>query len=195
MADWHGTFADDRRLTLAWWLLMILGLLGAAVGVVVLAKPGDSLAALAVISGIFVLVDGIFEIVAALTRRVVNRGLVAVLGVLSAVVGILLIRHPIGGVAAVALLIGLWLIAVGVVRIIAAFEAAEHRWANVALGAVAVIAGIVIVANPHIGFATLALLTGIAFIAQGVGLFVLGWAVHRLGHEPTTPHGHAGAPA
>lgn len=195
MADWHLTFTDDRRLTLAWWLLMILGLLGVAVGVVVLAKPGDSLTALAVISGIFVLVDGIFEILAVLTHRVVNRGLVAVLGVLSAVVGILLIRHPIGGVAAVALLIGLWLIAIGVVRIIAAFEAEEHRWSNVALGAVAVIAGIVIVANPHIGFATLALFTGIAFIAQGVGLFVLGWEVHRLGHEPRAPHGHAGAPA
>lgn len=40
--------------------------------------------------------------------------------------GVLLIRHPVGGVAFVALLIGLWLIAIGVIRFATAFEEYEH---------------------------------------------------------------------
>jgi hypothetical protein len=43
-----------------------------------------------------------------------------VLGALSVIAGVLLIRHPLGGVRPVALLIGIWLIAAGLVRFIAA---------------------------------------------------------------------------
>jgi len=106
--------------------------------------------------------------------------MVALLGVLTAIVGVLLIRHPIQGIVAVALLIGIWLIAVGVVRIVAGFELDEHRGWNIFAGMVEVIAGIVIVSSPNIGFATLALLVGIAFIVNGVGMFALGWNLHTL---------------
>jgi uncharacterized membrane protein HdeD (DUF308 family) len=41
-------------------------------------------------------------------------------------------------------------------------------------------AGIVIIASPTIGFATLALLVGIAFIVNGVGLLVLGIAIRTV---------------
>src|SRR6476661_440033 len=55
--------------TWAWWLFMLLGLVGIAAGVIVLAKPSNSLATLAVIAGIFILVDGIFDLVASLLGR------------------------------------------------------------------------------------------------------------------------------
>jgi uncharacterized membrane protein HdeD (DUF308 family) len=127
-----------------------------------------------VITGIFLLVDGICELVAGLNHGQANCGLVAVLGLVIAIVGVLLIRHPVGSVTAVAILIGIRLIAAGVMRCVAAFEESEHRWWTVALGAIEAIAGIVIIANPTIGYATLAVVTGIAFIALGIGLFAVG---------------------
>ena len=143
-------------------------------------KPGDSLATLAVISGIFLLVDGILELAASLVHSTLNRGMVAVLGVITAIVGVLLIRHPIQGVAVIALLIGIWPITVGVIRIVAAFEVAGHRGWSLVVGLVELIAGIVIVSDPNIGFATLALLVGIAFIINGASMLALGWAMHAL---------------
>ncbi len=104
----------------------------------------------------------------------------ALLGVLSAIVGVLLVRHPIGGVAAVALLIGLWLITVGVIRVATAFEESENRGWHIFAGALELLAGIVIVANPNIGFATLAILVGIGFILNGLGMALLGWAMRGL---------------
>jgi uncharacterized membrane protein HdeD (DUF308 family) len=173
---------------------MLLGLLGIAAGVIVLAKPSNSLATLAVVAGIFVLVDGILDLAAAFGRGTENRGLIAVMGVLDIVIGVLLIRHPIGGVLAVALLIGIWLIAVGIVRLVAAFEREQRVW-NIVVALLEIAAGIVIVSSPPIGFATLALLVGIAFIANGVGMFALGWMVHSLRHDVEDPAFDSGVTA
>ena len=104
-----------REVTWGWWLVLLVGVLSVVAGVIILLKPSESLATLAVIAGIFFLLDGILELADSLVRSTPNRGLVALIGVLSAIAGVLLIRHPIGGVAAVALLIGIWLIAVGVI--------------------------------------------------------------------------------
>jgi Short repeat of unknown function (DUF308) len=104
-----------------------LGLLSIVAGIIVLIEPGSSLKVIAVITGIFVLIDGIVALVAALSRGTENRGLAALIGVLNLVVGVLLIRHPIGGVVAVALLVGIWLIVAGAVRFVLAFDAERHR--------------------------------------------------------------------
>jgi len=167
-----------KELKWAWWLLLVAGLLGIAAGIIVLVQPEISLATLAVLAGIFLLVDAIFEIAAAIAGSVPGRGMLALVGVLSAIVGVLLIRHPINGVVAIALLLGLWLITIGVVRAMAAFEVREHRGWNLLLAAFEVIAGIVIVSSPDIGVATLAVLVGISFIVRGLGMCMVAWALH-----------------
>jgi uncharacterized membrane protein HdeD (DUF308 family) len=175
------TMREDRNLkALTWasWLLVLVGVLAVVAGVIILVKPGDSLATLAVIAGIFMLVDGILELASSFMSSTRNRGMTALFGAITAIVGVLLIRHPIGGVAAVALLIGLWLIVIGVIRFATAFDEYEHRGWYAFAGVVELIAGIVIVANPNIGFATLAILVGIGFIINGVGVCVLGWGLH-----------------
>ena len=45
-----------------WWVFLLAGRERHR-GVIVLVKPSDSLATLAVVAGIFVLIDGIFELV------------------------------------------------------------------------------------------------------------------------------------
>jgi uncharacterized membrane protein HdeD (DUF308 family) len=191
----NGDLATDevRDATSAWWLFLVIGLVAIAAGVIVLLKPEDSLSTLAVVSGIFVLANGIFDIAVSFSSRTPNRGLAALMGVLSVVIGVLLIRHPIGGVLFVALLLGIWLIAVGVVRFVEAFDT-DHRFWGIVVALIEMAAGIVIVATPPIGFATLALLVGIAFIVNGVALFALGWMMHSVRHEAGSAF-QAGAPA
>jgi uncharacterized membrane protein HdeD (DUF308 family) len=188
------TNEEIHESTRIWWLFMLAGLVSIAAGVIVLLKPSNSLATLAVITGIFVLVDGAFDLVASFSRRTENRGLSALVGVVSIVVGVLLIRHPVSGVLAVALLIGIWLIAVGVVRVVRSFDKAHRGW-NIVVGVIEATAGIVIVSTPPIAFTTLALLVGIAFIANGLGQFALGWIMHALREDVESPEYGAGATA
>ncbi len=173
-----------RELTWAWWLLLALGALSVIAGVIVLVKPSNSLATLAVITGIFVLIDSIAELAIALFGE--RSGVAALLGVLGIVVGILLIRHPTKAVTAIAILIGIWLVALGVIRLVTALTLRRGAW-NIAAAVIEIVAGIVIVSSPHIGYATLALLVGIAFILNGLALLTLGWAMHGLRTESPAP--------
>ena len=178
-----------------WWLTLGLGVLSVIAGIVVLVRPGHSLATIAVITGIFVLVDGLVALVAALSRSTESRGLAALVGVLNFVIGILLIRHPIGGVVAVALSVGIWLIAIGAVRFVLAFDADRHRIWRFLIAAVEVVAGIAIVSTPGIGVATLALLVGLALIANGVSFAALGLMLHSAGADDRAPAPHKPATA
>ena len=67
------TGAEVRVATGGWWLLLLVGVLSIAAGIIILIKPGDSLATLAVIAGIFLLLDGILELVASLMRGTQSR--------------------------------------------------------------------------------------------------------------------------
>ena len=159
-----------------WWIPVVAGVVTVGVGTVVLIKPSESIKVLAVISGIYLLLDSAIAFVAAIGRETEGRELAAVHGVFSLLVGLVLIRHPIKGVTAIALMIGLWLVVVGAIRLVAAFRAEHDRGWRIIVALVQLIAGIVIVSDPNIGFNTLALITGISLIVQGCTMIVLGWA-------------------
>jgi uncharacterized membrane protein HdeD (DUF308 family) len=128
--------------------------------------------------GIFLLIDGVVELLSAFWRPPESRMLAVLIGVLGVVVGILLVRHPTHAVNAIGLLIGLWLIAAGVVRLLRALVTARPIL-HAAVAVVEIVVGIVIVGNPHIGYGTLAILTGIWLIINGVGMIGLGLTVRN----------------
>lgn len=156
-----------------WWVFLLLGVLSLAAGVILIAQPSHSLATLAVVTGIFVLIDGIVELVSSLGRNVENRGLAAIVGVLGIVVGIVLIRHPFGGVSAIGIVIGIWLVAAGVVRMLHAVAGPRPLLSSL-IALVEIVAGIAVVSNPHIGYTTLAILLGIWLIINGIGTVAFG---------------------
>jgi uncharacterized membrane protein HdeD (DUF308 family) len=172
-----------RSIASLWWLTAVVGVLSVIAGVVVVLKPSNSLSAIAVVIGIFVLIEGIVALVAAIGHDTQGRGLLVVFGVLSLIVGVFLIRHPIHGVTFVALLVGVWLIAMGAIRLVQAFEEHEHRGWRLLVAVVEMIAGIVIVSDPNIGIATLALLLGIALILNGIALAVAGFVLRGAREE------------
>jgi uncharacterized membrane protein HdeD (DUF308 family) len=182
-----------RAFARVWWLPLLVGLLSVVAGVIVLIKPGNSLKTIAIIVGIFIACDGVIAIVAALRRTTESRGMTAFMGVLGLIVGVLLIRHPIGGVTAVALLVGIWLIAVGAIRLVLAFEE-EHRVWRILVAVIEIVAGLVIVSTPHVGLAALAIIIGVSLIVNGASLTVLGAMLHGVSREEDSPpHVHTAA--
>ena len=170
----RGAIRDAAR---AWWLLLVAGIASAVAGVILVTKPSNSLATLAVIFGIFLLVDGIVELVASFGHPAEGRVIAVIIGLLGLVVGIILIRHPTHAVTAIGLLIGIWLIAAGALRLLRAVAVPGLLQAVIAV--VEIVVGIVIVSDPHIGYATLAILTGIWLILNGLGMIGLGLAVRK----------------
>jgi len=104
--------------------------------------------------------------------------------VVSFVVGVVLIRHPIRGVVAIAMLLGLWLIVAGAVRLAWAMGESHRRGWRALLAVIEIAAGIVIVSSPAIGVATLALLVGISFIVRGVAVMGIAWFIGDPAGDP-----------
>ena len=53
----------------SWWLWMLFGVLSVAAGVIALIDPGLSLLAIAILFGSYLIVSGIFELMAGVTAR------------------------------------------------------------------------------------------------------------------------------
>lgn len=163
-----------------WWLTAGIGLLSIVAGIIVLLKPGDSLKTIAWIVGVFILIDGIVALLASFSHSTASRGLAALVGVLSLVIGVFVIRDPIRGVAAVALFVGIWLIAAGALRFVLAFDMQGDRAWRLVVAAVEMIAGVAIVIWPKVGLATLAVLLGITLIINGISVTALGFALRSI---------------
>lgn len=174
--DWMQTAAQPGRGE-RWvrWILIAGGLLGVVAGIVVLAEPANSLATLAVVTGIFLVLDGITAMAASLFEHLEGRHLGVLAAVISVLIGVILIRHPIPGILAVGFLLGLWLIAAGVVRLASMIGEGHIRGWWLVLAVIEVAAGVVIVSSPRIAVSTLALLVGISFIVRGAAMASVGW--------------------
>jgi uncharacterized membrane protein HdeD (DUF308 family) len=157
-----------------WWLMVLLGLVSLAAGVILVAKPSHSLATLSVVFGIFLLIDGVVELVSSFRREEGNKALAAIVGVLGIVIGIILIRHPTHAVNAVGLVIGIWLVAAGSVRLVRAVVEWVRPVVRSAIAALEIVVGIAVISDPHIGYATLAVLVGIWLILNALAMVGLG---------------------
>jgi uncharacterized membrane protein HdeD (DUF308 family) len=106
------------------WIGYVLGGLFLVAGVVVLLRPGKSLWFLAVVVGISVIVTGVMELAVAFADREHIRHwvLLAVLGAVGVVVGVLAIVWPQITVWVLALLVGIRLLIWGVIQLVIASQ-------------------------------------------------------------------------
>jgi uncharacterized membrane protein HdeD (DUF308 family) len=170
-----------REFRSLWWLFMIFGVLTFAAGIIVLVWPSISLLTLTVVLGIFLLVDGIFETVAAIRAKgEEGRGMLALLGALSIIAGLLMMSLPGESLVALVLIMGAWFVAAGIVRFVHAFSDHEGRTGNILIGILDVIAGVIILAWPGIGLKTMAIVVGIILIIRGVAFLFGGWQLRKL---------------
>ena len=117
-----------------WGWIMAFGVLTLLAGVAVLAWPGRTLVVIAVLFGVQLIVTGIFRFVAAFAADDLTGGtrvLLAVLGVLSLIIGLYAVRHVLVTVLALALLLGIFWIVNGSVEL---FMALSHRRWRTAAG-------------------------------------------------------------
>ena len=106
------------------WGVLLAGLAGVAVGIVTFVSPGLTALALLYLIAAWAIIRGVFEIVAAihLRRELENEWLLALSGLLSIGLGVLLIVAPGAGALALLWWIGGFAIVVGIVMIILGFR-------------------------------------------------------------------------
>ncbi len=169
----------------SWGWVLFFGIVTLALGVLVVLKPKDTIYAFAIVLGIWLFVAGLFRIVLAIADHEDSSGtrwLMAILGLLSVIIGILFLRHTEETVTTLAFLIGLFWVVGGIIEFFTAYS--EHgspaRGFRIGMGVLAFAAGIVTLTWPHLTLNVLAVIMGIWLIIYGLLEIVLSLQLRHL---------------
>ena len=118
------TAIGGRQENQSWWVLLLVGLCGIAVGVMTFLTPGLTALALLLYIAVWAIVTGVLQTVTAIRLRKEIEGefWLALAGVASLVFGAILIARPAVGALAVTWMIGLYAVAFGALLIAVGFR-------------------------------------------------------------------------
>jgi uncharacterized membrane protein HdeD (DUF308 family) len=176
-----------------WGLMLLSGLLTLAFGIAILVWPEATTLVLLIFFGVLAILYGIIHIVGAIiaARKQESWVLELLLGLMEIVVGIIVLARPGVGLAAVLVLVIVWLMAMGIMELFAAIEVKVSTGWRVFLGILGVISlviGFVFMFNPAFAIRTVILILGIYAICMGVLRVIFAFVIRSwLKGEPTAP--------
>ena len=174
-----------------WKSTLASGIVSLIVGVLVLAWPGISILVAAVAFGVYLLITGAAQVAFAFSLHVSagSRILLFISGAASLILAVLAFRHFGQGYAVLllAIWIGIGFIFRGVATTVSAISdpALPGRGWSIFIGAISLLAGIVVLASPFASIVTLAIVVGIWFVVIGVFEIVSSFGIRKASKELT----------
>jgi uncharacterized membrane protein HdeD (DUF308 family) len=185
------TVSEVPALGRNWWLFLVGGLVSIAAGVLAIVYPDITLLALGIFAGVGLLFFGALDIAEAFSGAPESRAMAAIVGVLSVVAGLICLRRPGESLLAIVVVLGIYLVVAGLVRFIRSFSVLEERTAQMGLGIIDVILGILILSLPKLSLVTLAVLFAISLLLRGLFMVLVAFrlraARHRAGPAKAVP--------
>jgi uncharacterized membrane protein HdeD (DUF308 family) len=170
-----------REIVVNWWALALRGLAGIVLGIAAFAWTGLTLAILVLLVAAYLLVDGLFALVAGTRSR---SWLLILEGLLGIVAGLLAWRWP--GITALVLvfLTAGWAIVTGGFEVAAAIvlrRVIRGEWILLLAGTLSVVFGILLVVNPVAGLVALVWIFGAYALLSGALMLALALRLRSLG--------------
>jgi uncharacterized membrane protein HdeD (DUF308 family) len=153
----------------------------------VLAWPGISVLAAAIAFGVYLLITGVAQVVFAFSLHVSagSRILLFISGAASLILAVLAFRHFGNAVLLLAIWIGIGFIFRGVATTVSAISDATlpGRGWSIFLGAITLLAGIVVLASPFASILTLALVVGVWLAVIGVFEIIASFGIRKASRD------------
>jgi uncharacterized membrane protein HdeD (DUF308 family) len=167
-----------------WGIWIVRGIASVAFGILTIAMPAASIAALVVLFGVYAFVDGTVMLGLAF-REQRSRGMYVLRGLLGIAAGIITFVSP--GLTALSLyiLIGVWALSTGAIELAAAIalrrEIPDLGWLGLT-AVLALVVGVIMLALafPVIGMTALAGVIAVYAIVNGIALIAIGRQIHQL---------------
>lgn len=188
----------NQVLTRNWGLLVWRGAIAIVFGLIALFVPTATILALVLLFSAYMLVDGVFGIVAAYraARRHDHWGLLALQAVVDLAAGVIAFVWP--GITAIAfvLLLAAWSLLSGGLQLGMAFrvDGAHGRWWLALGGVVSIIFGVLLVIAPVLGLLVVTWWLGAYAIILGVALLVFAFRLRARRSDPAPGGAAAAAP-
>ncbi|MFI7680314.1 HdeD family acid-resistance protein [Actinophytocola sp. NPDC049390] len=165
-----------------WHLVVLRGVVAVLFGILAIAWPGITVLALALLFGIYTLLDGITSIVMGVGQGT-DRAYLITLGVLGVAAGVIALVWPRITVIALLVVIAVWAIVAGVMQIAAAIrlrKVIRDEWFLALSGIVALVLGLLLIVQPAAGAIALVIAIATFAVVWGLILVVLGFRLRTL---------------
>jgi uncharacterized membrane protein HdeD (DUF308 family) len=179
-----------RSIGRAWTWILAFGVISILVGLAAIFWPGATLVAIAIVFAVQLIVGAVFRFAATFAVPGESgwlKGLQALLAILSFVVGVYLLGHVSLSLLVLAILLGAYWMANGIIELFLAVGHAElpgRAWLILS-GVLSIVAGVIVVVAPGISLFTLTVVLGVWLVVFGAIAVIRALqarsAVHGLG--------------
>jgi uncharacterized membrane protein HdeD (DUF308 family) len=186
----------------AWWAHALRGVLAVVFGLIALARPSATAAAIVLVFAVYAVTDGLAALVASFRRgRAGQRWSWFLLeGIASIAVGVVAFAHPAATFLGLLVLVAIRAIVVGVLDVAGAITGRwiEWRWLWALSGVLSIAFGVLLLARPCAGAVAVLWMIGAYAVIAGITAFTFGlhlrWIerrehdaeLHLGGHAATT---------
>jgi uncharacterized membrane protein HdeD (DUF308 family) len=165
-------------------LAIAVGVLMSIVGILAIGSPFVVGLSVSVFAGFMLLIAGIGQLVLAFKAGSFGRGLLsAIVGIVTAVVGLLMISRPGVGLASLTLFLAAYFLVAGIFEAVGAFQMRPAKgWGwTLFSGILSLLLGLIIWGQfPISGAWAIGMLVGIRLLFSGVALIMLGTGTHEI---------------
>ena len=180
--------AMSARLAQNWWAIALRGAFAILFGLIAVFMPGVTLASLVLLFGAYMVVDGIFDIIASIRTAAQHErwGMLLLEGIVDLIAGAIAFLWPLVTVLAFVILMAAWAIISGVLLLSACFRLhpAHGKWLMGFGGVVSIIWGLLLFVFPIAGAVVLTLWMGAYALVFGVTLLILAFRLRSRRHDP-----------
>jgi uncharacterized membrane protein HdeD (DUF308 family) len=168
-----------RRGARVWWLVLVVGIVFVAFGIMTLFDVAKGASVVALIIGLFMVFDGIVEMISG-GRNGGSRGWSIAIGILLFVGGIVVISYPEYTFELIAIIWGITMIVGGIGRLVASLMLRDYGWGwRLTFGVVEAVVGILVLIWPDVTAYVLLLLIGVYAILAGLVQIVLAFQLKK----------------
>lgn len=189
MKKLHALLESSKQAIRYWWLLLAVGLLLLAVGILIFLFPARSYLGLSMLLGWVILLAGILEVVLSATNRhfITGRGWMLAGGIIEMILGLVLIFNVALAASMLPLLLGFWLLmrafsTIGLGSDMRTLEISGAGW-TILMGILLLICSLWILFQPvGVGTSAVIVWVGITMLFAGAAACTLAMQLRRAHH-------------
>lgn len=190
MKKLHALLESSKQAIRYWWLLLAVGLLLLAVGILIFLFPARSYLELSMLLGWVILLAGILEVVLSATNRhfITGRGWMLAGGIIEMILGLVLIFNVALAATMLPLLLGFWLLmrafsTIGLGSDMRTLEISGAGW-TILMGILLLICSLWILFQPvGVGTSAVIVWVGITMLFAGAAACTLAMQLRRAHHS------------
>lgn len=168
----------------SWWVLVLYGLAALVFGLMAVFRPMAAATGLAWAIGVMAIAEGLVSLAAVFSGNAgVSRAWSLFYAIVSIAFGVLAVINPLITAKVLVLFLAVWLIIGGLFRIVYAVRVRKEikgEWLLVLSGLLAIVLGVMLVANPLAGIVVTTLWIGVGCLIYGVLQIAVGLRLWRL---------------